>query len=109
MLGAQLPASALASSEARMAGIGMLTSIPAVGGGSGWAREVDDDEDRRYGKNKRGDELPEELAFRKGRLRKIREAKAPLGTTKSRAGSWAAGFSRENPDMSIRTTRELLP
>ena len=41
------------------------------------AREVDE-EDRRYGKDKRGDELPEELAFREGRLRKIREAKAAL-------------------------------
>ena len=30
------------------------------------AQEVDDEEDRRYGKDKRGDELPEELAFRKG-------------------------------------------
>ncbi len=39
---------------------------------------MDDDEDRRYGKDKRGDELPEELAFRESRLRKIREAKAAL-------------------------------
>ena len=42
------------------------------------AQEADDEEDRRYGKDKRGDELPEELAFREGRLRKIREAKATL-------------------------------
>ncbi len=42
------------------------------------AGEVDDDEDRRNGKDKRGDELPEELAFRESRLRKIREAKAAL-------------------------------
>ena len=35
------------------------------------AREVDEEEDRRYGKDKRGDELPEELAFREGRLEKI--------------------------------------
>ena len=42
------------------------------------AQEADDEEDRRYGKDKRGDELPEELAFREGRLRKIREAKAAL-------------------------------
>ena len=41
-------------------------------------QEADDDEDRRYGKEKRGDELPEELAFRKRRLRRIREAKAAL-------------------------------
>ena len=42
------------------------------------AQEVDDEEDRRYGKDERGDELPEELAFRESRLRKIREAKAAL-------------------------------
>ena len=42
------------------------------------AGEVDEDEDRRYGRDRRGDELPEELAFREGRLRKIREAKAAL-------------------------------
>ena len=42
------------------------------------AEEVDEEEDRRYGQDKRGDELPEELAFRESRLRKIREAKAAL-------------------------------
>ena len=42
------------------------------------AQEVDEEEDRRYGKDKRGDELPEELAFRESRLRRIREAKAAL-------------------------------
>ena len=41
------------------------------------AQEVDE-EDRRYGQDKRGDELPEELAFRESRLRKIREAKEAL-------------------------------
>ena len=35
MLGAQLPASALASSEAKAAGIGMLACNPAAGGASG--------------------------------------------------------------------------
>ena len=42
------------------------------------AEEVDDEEDRRYGQDKRGDELPQELAFREGRLEKIREAMAAL-------------------------------
>ncbi len=42
------------------------------------AGEVDEEEDRRYGRDKRGDELPEELSFREGRLRRIREAKAAL-------------------------------
>ena len=42
------------------------------------AQEIDEDEDQRYGKDRRGDELPEELAFRESRLKKIREAKAAL-------------------------------
>ncbi len=42
------------------------------------AQEVDEEEDRRYGQSKRGDELPQELAFREGRLQKIREAMAAL-------------------------------
>jgi transposase len=44
----------------------------------GKAEAVDEEEDRWYGKNKRGDELPRELAFRESRLKKIREAKAAL-------------------------------
>ena len=42
------------------------------------AESTDDDEDDRYGKGRRGDELPEELARRESRLKKIREAKAAL-------------------------------
>lgn len=42
------------------------------------AQAVDEEEDRTYGKNRRGDELPKELAFRESRLKKIREAKAAL-------------------------------
>src|SRR5215467_6393683 len=42
------------------------------------AQNVDEEEDRRYGKEKRGDELPEELARRVSRLDKIRQAKAAL-------------------------------
>lgn len=42
------------------------------------ARGVDEEEDRCYGKGKRGDELPKELAFRESRLNKIREAKEAL-------------------------------
>jgi len=39
---------------------------------------IDEEEDRRYGKEKRGDELPGELAFRESRLKKIREAREAL-------------------------------
>jgi transposase len=42
------------------------------------AATVDEEEDQRYGRGKRGDELPKELAFRESRLKKIREAKAAL-------------------------------
>ena len=42
------------------------------------AEETDEEEDRRYGPDRRGNELPEELAFRESRLRKIREDKAAL-------------------------------
>lgn len=42
------------------------------------AQAVDEEEDRTYGKNRRGDELPKELAFRESRLKKIREARAAL-------------------------------
>jgi len=42
------------------------------------AQTVDEEEDRSYGKGKRGDELPKELAFRESRLNKIKEARAAL-------------------------------
>jgi transposase len=42
------------------------------------AARIDAEEDGKYGKGKRGDELPEELARRESRLKKIREAKAAL-------------------------------
>jgi hypothetical protein len=42
------------------------------------AAAADNEEDARYGKDKRGDELPEELSRRETRLKKIREAKRAL-------------------------------
>ena len=42
------------------------------------AARVDAEEDGKYGKGKRGDELPAEVARREKRLEKIREAKAAL-------------------------------
>ena len=42
------------------------------------AETVDAEEDQRYGKGKRGDELPRELVFRESRLKKIREARQAL-------------------------------
>ena len=42
------------------------------------AEVTDEEEDRQYGEDKRGDELPKELAFRESRLRRIREAREAL-------------------------------
>ena len=42
------------------------------------AQRIDEEEDAKYGKGKRGDELPDELARRESRLKKIRDAKAAL-------------------------------
>jgi transposase/IS5 family transposase len=42
------------------------------------AQAVDDAEDTKYGKGKRGDELPKELRFKQDRLKKIKEAMKSL-------------------------------
>ena len=60
------------------------------------AQEVDDEEDRRYGKDQRGDELPEELAFRESRLKKIREAKAALEAEAREAAEEAESEGRSH-------------
>ena len=49
------------------------------------AERIDKAEDARYGKNNRGDELPEELRRRETRRAKIREAKAALEEEAARA------------------------
>ena len=63
------------------------------------AGEVDDEEDRRYGKDKRGDELPEELAFRESRLRRIREAKAALEAEARAEAEQAEREGRNHPGV----------
>ena len=60
------------------------------------AEEVDDDEDRRYGQSKRGDELPQELAFREGRLERIREAMAALEAEAEAAAEQAEAAGRDH-------------
>ena len=49
------------------------------------ARGTDAEEDRLYGEDYRGDELPEELQYRQARLKKIRDAKARLEQTQREA------------------------
>ena len=63
------------------------------------AQEVDEEEDRRYGKDKRGDELPEELAFREGRLKKIREAMAALEAQAQAQAETAEAEGRNHPGV----------
>lgn len=57
------------------------------------ARSAEEDaaEDARYGTDKRGDELPGELAHRQSRLAKIREAKAALEAEACEAARRGAG------------------
>jgi hypothetical protein len=62
------------------------------------AEDVDREEDRKYGRGKRGDELPEELRFRESRLKKIREAKAALEReARERARSEESEDGEERP------------
>ena len=63
------------------------------------AQEVDEEEDRRYGKDRRGDELPEELAFREGRLEKIREALAALEAEARAEAERAEAEGKEHPGV----------
>ena len=62
------------------------------------AQEVDEEEDRRYGRDQRGDELPEELAFREGRLEKIREAMAALAAEAQAAAEQAETEGKAHPE-----------
>lgn len=59
------------------------------------AERIDKAEDKQFGKDKRGDELPAELARRESRLAKIREAKAALEQE-------AADAAREHAEAKAR-------
>jgi len=61
------------------------------------AEAVDQQEDDEYGPDRRGDELPEELARRKSRLKRIREAKKAL-EAKAKAAAQEAQKQREQED-----------
>ena len=63
------------------------------------AQEVEEAEDRRYGKDQRGDELPQELAFREGRLEKIREALAALEAEARAEAERAEAEGKERPGV----------
>jgi transposase len=59
------------------------------------AKAADEQEDARYGKDKSGDELPDELSRRETRLQKIREAKRVL-EQRAREEAEQANKSKEN-------------
>ena len=60
---------------------------------------MDEEEDRRYGKDRRGDELPAELAFREGRLEKIRETMAALEAEAQAEAERAAEEGKDHPGV----------
>jgi hypothetical protein len=62
------------------------------------AQETDEAEDREYGRDVRGDELPEELRFREKRLARIREAKRGLEEeAKAKARAEGAFDGKDQP------------
>jgi transposase len=61
------------------------------------AQAVDQQEDDKYGSDRRGDELPEELARRGSRLKRIHKAKEAL-EAKARAAAQQARKQREHED-----------
>jgi transposase len=61
------------------------------------AEATDAEEDERYGRDRRGDELPEALSRRKGRLEKIREARKAL-ENKAKAAAQEERKRRQEED-----------
>lgn len=70
------------------------------------AADADAEEDARYGKGKRGDELPEELARREGRLTKIRAAKAALEEEARQKAQQQAAEAKEKREARERKEQE---
>lgn len=70
------------------------------------AERVDGEEDALYGKGNRGDELPEELRTRAGRLKKIREAKAALEAEAKEKAAAEAAKARKRIEERERQEKE---
>jgi transposase len=74
------------------------------------AAEADQAEDRTYGRDRRGDELPEELTRREGRLQRIREAKAALeAEAREQARAAEAERQREGKPPSGKDPEQAKP
>src|SRR5439155_168673 len=65
---------------------------------------TDEREDQEFGKGRRGDELPQELARRESRLQKIREAKAALEAEAKEKAKAAAAVAQAK--LEARQKRE---
>jgi hypothetical protein len=66
---------------------------------AGEAQRIDDAEDAQFGRDRRGDELPAELARRDGRLAKLREARMALEAQAAEAAAeHAAELARRKHD-----------
>lgn len=70
------------------------------------AERIDAAEDELYGKDKRGDELPEELRDRESRLRRIRELKADLEREAREAAEQQAAKAKQKNDKRLRQAKE---
>ncbi len=70
------------------------------------AEAADREEDRRYGADRRGDELPDELARRETRLATLREAQAAL-EAQARADAAAAGKPPEDARPADKAQRNF--
>jgi len=68
------------------------------------AQKTDDQEDKRYGKNRRGDELPAELSRRKDRLRTIQAARQRL-EARQREADRENGRGPDDPDRTGKSGR----
>ena len=76
------------------------------------ADRTDEQEDATFGKDKRGDELPEELRFREGRLAKIRQAISELEAEAKEAAQQEASeldSSDDDPKPTKRGRRKRPP
>jgi transposase len=61
------------------------------------AQSTDEAEDKKYGKDKRGDELPSELAFKQSRIEKIQAAKAELEMRKQQESGRPENDDHDDP------------
>ena len=72
------------------------------------AERADAQDDRTYGKDKRGDELPAELARRESRLEKIKEAKRALEEQINKEKDQPPPDASTQPEAKIKTETDTL-